>query len=145
MHKNKIVRFALVGIINTVIDIGIFLVLRNAGLSILAANICSTSVALTVSLLLNYHYTFSGGMLTRKRIVLYIAVTLTGLWVLQPVVIKGLTELNGPLPYLTAVTTVLGHPKLFMNLVPKLGSTGVTLVWNYLWYNKVVFAKPSET
>jgi putative flippase GtrA len=139
---HKLVRFALVGITNTMIDILLFVSLRYAGFPITAANILSTSVALVVSLLLNHKYTFQSKRLTRWDIVLYIVVTIIGIWILQPIVISVITNYGLTHRIIVSVAKPFGLEKLFLILVPKLAATAVTLVWNYVWYNKVVFRHP---
>ena len=136
---NKLVRFALVGITNTLIDILLFVSLRYADLPITAANILSTSAALIVSLLLNYRYTFQGKRMTRWDVALYIVVTLVGIWILQPIIISAITAYGPSSRLILAAAKPFGLEKLFIIVIPKLAATAVTLVWNYLWYNKVVF------
>lgn len=139
MPNNSFLRFCLVGITNTLVDVPIFLALHAAGLSILLANICSTSVALLVSLLLNARFTFRGRDLTPARVVLYIVVTLVGLWALQPAVINLVLSVNGSLHITSPVIHLAGHASLINTSFAKLSSIVVTLVWNYTWYSQVVF------
>ncbi len=144
MHNNSFVRFCVVGIINTLVDVPIFLVLHTAGLSILLANICSTSVALIVSLILNYRFTFRARSLTSKRVLLYIVITLVGLWLLQPVVIKLILDINSNLHITNPAIYLVGHVNLVNNSFAKLSSIIVTLLWNYIWYSQVVFRGASQ-
>jgi putative flippase GtrA len=137
-------RFCVVGIINTLIDVPVFVVLHSAGLSVLLANIISTSLALVASLLLNYRYTFQGRSLTKARIGLYFAVTLVGIWILQPLVISGFLALNAHTGALNFLTDRTGHVKQITSLFAKLGSLAVSLIWNYSWYNRVVFTMKPE-
>lgn len=143
LTAKKLVRFGAVGVINTAVDVVLFTFLRFSGFTIFSANIISTSVALSISLLLNNRYTFQGQRLTIRRISLYVLVTLAGLWILQPVIINGLTNWNDHNHFIETITAPFGHPKLFVTLLPKLSSLIFTLAWNYLWYSKVIFA-PSK-
>lgn len=136
---NRLIRFILVGVTNTLVDIILFVLLRFAGLPITASNIISTSVALGLSLVLNKKYTFSGRALTRWTVVLYIGVTLVGIWILQPIIIAAITNYSGTRHLIISLAQPFDQEKLFLILLPKLAATGFTLVWNYLWYNKVVF------
>lgn len=144
MPTSSFARFAVVGVINTLVDVPVFVLLHSAGLTVLTANIISTSLALIVSLLLNYRYTFQGRSITRLRIGLYFLVTLVGIWILQPLVINGLLALNMHFGALTFLTNRTGHVKQVTSLFAKLGSLAVSLVWNYSWYNRVVFATKSQ-
>jgi putative flippase GtrA len=135
----QFVRFATVGLINTAVDTTIFAILRGLSFKLFVANIISTSVGLMLSLLLNYRYTFRDSHLTPVKIVQYIVITLCGLWLIQPVVIFGLTQLNQLLPYVDWVSWLVGHPDTLANVLPKLGSIVVTLIWNYVWYSRFIF------
>jgi putative flippase GtrA len=142
--SKEFLRFCLVGIINTLVDVPTFVALHSAGVPVLAANIISTSLALIVSLLLNYHYTFRSRTLSKARVILYFAVTLAGIWIIQPLVITILLNLNGHMHYTTFITNRYGHAKQIDSLIAKLGSLAVSLLWNYLWYSRAVFKKPAN-
>jgi putative flippase GtrA len=149
MPRGSFARFCVVGIINTAIDVPIFVALHSAGLSVLAANICSTSLALLASLILNYRYTFQGKSqgksLSPARIVVYFAVTLVGIWILQPLVITALLALNNQLHATSPLTNFSGHASQVNSLLAKLGSLAVSLVWNFSWYSRVVFRGSDTT
>ncbi len=137
----QIIRFGIVGVVNTLVDVLIFSFLRFSGLHLVIANILSTSIALGLSLLLNYRFTFKQNKLTKKQIVLYILVTIIGLWVLQPIIISLALRLNEQFLYVEFFTGFLGRQEVFETIVPKLISIGFTLVWNYCLYSKLVFGK----
>lgn len=139
LPSNEFLRFCIVGLINTAVDVPIFVALHESGLSVLVANIISTSLALIVSLLLNYRFTFRSQSLSATRIILYFAVTLTGIWALQPLVIYGLLNLNESIHYTAFLVDRLAWDSEINSLVAKLGSLGFSLVWNYAWYSRVVF------
>lgn len=145
MLSNNFLRFCLVGVINTLVDVPLFVVLHHAGLSILLANIISTSLALIVSLVLNYHYTFRSRNLTTSRIIIYFAVTLVGIWVLQPLVISGLLHANNQLHATSLIVTQVGHADQINSLLAKLLSLAASLVWNYTWYSRVIFREATHT
>lgn len=144
MPSNQFLRFCMVGIINTLVDVPLFVALHSAGLNVLVANIISTSLALIVSLILNYKFTFKDRNLSRARIVLYFAITLVGIWILQPLVISGLLQLNNHLHLTNFLVQLFGHQKQLDSLIAKLGSLAASLVWNYAWYSRVIF-KPNST
>jgi len=127
----------MVGSLNTFVDLSIYALLTGAHLSIFVANIFSTSCGLVVSYLLNRSFTFkSNGENRKKEIVLFLGVTLFGLWVIQPLVIFLVIHLFG------SWFTFL--PDTIERLVPKCLAIGVALVWNYILYNKVVFKYTSN-
>ncbi len=129
-------RFALVGMVNTGIDFGIYSLLILSGLNPFIANIVSTSVGMGVSFVLNRRFTFNASMTNQKRqIALFLLVTISGLWLLQPIVIYGFKSV------VTDLLHVDGHDTAIA-LLGKLLSIGVSLCWNYFWYSKYVFSKP---
>ena len=126
------VRFLLVGALNTIIDFSILFTLVNVGkLPAIVANIISTSVALAVSYLLNKRSVFgdSNGH-NPRQVTLFVVITLIGLWGLQGIVIS-------------IVAPWLQHAwsKELALFIAKLIASCFTLVWNYEWYNRVVFKK----
>lgn len=133
LKNSKPLKFALIGGTNTAIDFGLLFILSKAlGVPVFAANIISTSVAFIFSFFMNKKYTFkSTGGNVRRELLLFIIVTLFGLWVLQNLVIWGVTPL-------LAAYGIAGTPAL---LIAKLGATVVSLVWNYVLYDRVVFTR----
>ena len=131
-HADKI-RFLVVGGTNTAIDMIILFSLVNfTGLSVFISNIISTSVALSFSFYANKTFTFKDDNKNLKtKMVTFLAITLFGLWVLQPIIIAITKSILGSL--ISDVNTIL--------LVGKLAATCVTLVWNYIMYRKFVFIK----
>ena len=120
------------GIINTALDIGILFVLKSLGVPVSYANVVSTSVAFCFSFFANKRYTFNGreGNVVHQM-TLFIVVTLFGLWVLQTIVIQLTLPLWGAL---------FSNGQLAL-LAAKLAATIVSLSWNYILYEKLVFAK----
>jgi len=127
----KITRFAMVGGANTAIDFGILFILKQLGLQILSANIISTTIAFLFSFTLNKKYTFkSTDKNVRREFVLFVVITLFGLWVIQNIVIWL------ALPILAN----LGMNENMALLFAKLVATVFSMVWNYILYDRVVFA-----
>lgn len=124
----QVIRFVIVGVLNTAIDVALLFLLTYLGVELWLANICSTSVALLFSFVVNRSFTFKSTGNPLRQIVPFVAVTLVGLWVLQPLVLLGVTGLlNG----------VWGeYVGLF---VAKMLATVVSMTWNYLLYNRLVF------
>lgn len=124
-------RFVLVGATSTAIDFGLLFVLRYwLNLPVIPANIGSTGIAFVFSFFANRKYTFrSDSKRIVRQMVLFTIVTLFGLWVLQSLVIELL---------LPSLRDLLGSQPTAL-LVAKLIATGVTMVWNYVLYSRLVF------
>jgi putative flippase GtrA len=145
---DKILKFGAVGVLNTLIDFAIFNVLssRRVGLSKIQANLVSTTVAMTFSFFVNKSYVFgaNGGNVS-LQIAAFLAVTAFGLYVLQNIVIYALTEKwTWPGKTAFAIVKVIGLHKIFnqefvMKNSAKIAATFVSLTWNYLLYQGVVF------
>ncbi|QHU89893.1 GtrA family protein [Candidatus Saccharibacteria bacterium oral taxon 955] len=131
-NKSQLIRFGLIGIINTVLDFGLLFILKSVGLMATTANIFSTSIAFVFSFFANKKYTFrSSGTNIVREMILFVAVTLFGLWVLQTGVIWLV------LPHLSKL---LRSSEMGL-LVTKLIATAVSMTWNYILYDKLVFKK----
>lgn len=104
------------------------MLLLNWGVHIWIANAVSTGIALTVSFFLNKKFTFSNTGNAARQGVLFLVITLVGLWILQPAamsVVMHFGESRVPDPWL-----------LFL---AKGVATALSMTWNFLLYNKVVF------
>lgn len=132
--KTQLARFGAIGILNTAVDFGLFAFLTSiVHVHFVVANILSTGVALCISFFLNGKLTFNA-KLNGKNALLFIATTLVGLWVLQPIVIA----VAAPLIDSSLIGTQFHHLGL---IIAKLAATGFSLTWNYFLYKHVVFAK----
>lgn len=120
--RKQLTTFAAIGVLNTAIDITIYTLLIWLTVPLLLAIIMSTTIGMICSYLLNRRFTFKTN---RQPIVQFIGITLTGLWILQPIVIWLLIQLFG-------ITDTFGLT------IAKLVATSVSLVWNFVWY-KLVF------
>ena len=131
--STKPLRFILVGIANTAIDFIVLFSLTTFGLPLVVANFISTSVALTFSFFANRSFTFGSTGKKRSQAVRFLLVTLVGLWVLQPIVlVLAVPALEGMLSREASI------------VVAKLIATVVSMVWNYLLYDSLVFRKPQR-
>ena len=128
-NSGKLLRFALVGGINTAIDIGLLFGLTALGVPKLAANTVSTGTAFIFIFFANKSYTFRAQGNVRRQLILFVVVTLAGLWGLQNAVIFCVS------PILTSVI----HTEPLVLLLAKIIATGASLVWNYCLYDRVVF------
>ncbi len=127
----RVGRFAVIGVINTLIDLLLFVGLRSLGMPALGANAISTTCGLAFSFVANRRFTFgdrTGRPLT--QFLLFVGGTGIGLWVLQPLII-------------TAVAHLLadrGFDSDFEQLwIPKLCAIACGIVWNYFFYDKIAF------
>lgn len=128
-------RFVAVGGINTAIDFGFLFLLKMIGLPVIAANIGSTSLAFIFSFFANKKYTFkSRSKNVRRELILFVLVTLTGLWLIQGSIIW----------FLMWLTNGSGYDESVRLLVTKLIATVVSLTWNYVFYSKLVFSEKDE-
>lgn len=140
----KVILFSLIGIFNTAFDLALYVVIYNATHSIIIANIAATSAALIGSYLLNSRLTFKSKKWTFASFAGFVAVTVFGLWVLQTGTIYLLTPLVKRFP--EHYWRLLGPlESVAKTLAPKIVATGVTLVWNYVWYSKVIFKNASRS
>lgn len=138
----RVVIFGLIGVINTLTDFVLYLTFLRITDSIVVANVTATSIALVVSFILNAKFTFQVKGLSAARFAAFIGVTLFGLWVLQTGIIYLLSPAVAALP--DSLYDLFGPgAKPLRELTPKLLATVVTLVWNYLWYSRVIFKNQS--
>lgn len=135
-NNSQKIRFAMVGVANTAIDLSVLFLLKTLGLPVVPANIISTSTAFCFSFFANKKYTFRTiSSNVRREIILFVVVTLFGLWVLQTLVI-----------YL--VSSLLATTSLSDNLIlifAKIIAILVSLTWNYTMYSHVVFKQKGKT
>ena len=127
-HASKL-RFALVGIANTTIDFGLLFILVALGLGKIPSNYIATTVAFIFSFFANRSYTFKSAGNIKRQMVLFSVVTLFGLWVIQPIIITVTTH---------GLATFDLSDEINL-LISKVLATGVTLIWNYVLYSRVVF------
>lgn len=130
-HAEKI-RFAIVGGANTALDFLILFGLTTLGMNAIAANYISTTVAFIFSFFVNKSFTFNhkGGNVW-KQFIIFVAITIFGLWVIQPFIIIGVTHILTPLDWDASLV-------LF---IAKLIATVASLIWNYILYSRLVFKK----
>lgn len=134
-HAEKL-RFAIVGAANTGLDFALlFLFVNLFGVSPIVGNYLSTAIAFLFSFALNRSFTFkSSDTNVRRQFILFVVVTIVGLWIIQPIIIA-------------IVQGLLGGLQLDQNIslfIAKLLATVASLVWNYLFYSRLVFKKASE-
>ena len=131
-NNPQLLRFGIVGGANTALDFGLLFVFKFIGIPVEIANIMSTGLAFIFSFFANKKYTFkTTNTNIIREMILFVIITLTGLWGLQTLIIA-LT--HNPLSQLMGNTDVA-------LLVAKLLATVASLTWNYLFYSRLVFKK----
>ena len=138
--KFEKIRFVLVGALNTAVDFIILLLLATSiGVPASIANIISTSIALLVSYVLNKKAVFGNtDTNNRTQFILFVLVTLFGLWVLQTIIITIVSSILSQWLGIAATNAAI-------LIIAKLAATVVSLTWNYLWYSRVVFSQKKPT
>ena len=130
-HAEKI-RFVLVGGFNTILDFTIFGICANIiGIDKVVSNIISTSICVIISFILNYKFVWKSEKSMKSTVVGFLAVTLFSAWVIQSLVITG-------------VTAVIGESSL-AKLFAKACGSGTGMISNYFGYKFVFKKKPAES
>ena len=130
-HAEKF-RFAIVGGANTALDFALLFLFVAFGLNSIAANYISTSIAFIFSFFVNKSFTFkSKGGNVKKQLALFIGITIIALWVIQPILIL----------VVTAVLSPFGWNESLVLFIAKLVATVGSLIWNYIFYSRIVFKK----
>lgn len=129
-HDRK-VRFLIVGTINTCIDFCLlFLLFSVFNIQKEVANIISTTAGLCFSFSANRRFTFTPrNRHSIRQLLLFIIVTVFGLWVLQGFII-----------WLIAPSLLqLGLGASGALITAKIIATTITLIYNYVLYSRLVF------
>jgi len=130
-HGDKL-RFAIVGGANTALDFILLFLFVNLGVDKILANYFSTGASLIFSFFANKSFTFKNKTgNAKKQFAAFLLVTVTGLWVLQPIIIWGVT---------TLLELQITNDSILL-FIAKLVATVGSLIWNYLLYSRLVFKK----
>lgn len=130
-HADKL-RFGIVGIANTAIDFIILFVLVALGLDKIPANYISTSASFVFSFFVNKSFTFkSKGGNVWKQFLIFLLISIIALWVIQPLVILGVS----------ALLANTGWASWVILFIAKVIATVASLIWNYIFYTRLVFKK----
>jgi putative flippase GtrA len=143
----QVVLFALVGATNTLIDFTIFSTLRVLDVPVLFANMASTSTTMIFSFIVNRRFVFGAGQApVQRQVVLFFVGTAFGMYVLHYLALVGMLRIVPEFPELAAsMHKHLGIGEsaartLLRSVSAKVGATLVSLVWNFFFYRRVVFA-----
>jgi len=134
-NKAEKLRYILVGGFNTLLDFVLLFSFVALGVDKIVANYFSTGISMVVSFFANKKFTFkdtSGGK--KRQFILFITVTVVGMWVIQPLVIWAVTSL---------LDSTVQNSSLLL-FIAKLVATGASLVWNYILYSRIVFKRGHE-
>lgn len=133
--KSEKIRFGVVGAINTVVDFVVLLLLAIVfGVPAVFANVVSTSCAMTVSFVLNKRSVFKNtDKNNRKQVVRFLLVTVSGIWVVQSILIV----------FLNASFEIIfpAAEEALLLFAAKGIATIASLCWNYIGYKRFVFRK----
>jgi putative flippase GtrA len=130
-HIDKL-KFASVGVANTVIDIAVLnLLVLIVGLPAIVANTISTGLGITFSFFMNKKWTFeSNGKNYLREVVLFFVFSIIAMWVIN----------NGILQVLVLILPSEWAEFLRVN-VAKIIASVASMTWNYITYKYVVFRK----
>ena len=130
-------RFVAVGITNTAVDfVVLFSFVMAFHMPSSIANIFSTTCALVVSYFLNKRTVFGDTDRHNKRqFVSFIAVTLSGIWIVQTIAILCVS---------TVLNMTMNLDMTLVLFISKIAASAASLVWNYIWYSRVIFRKKTS-
>jgi len=142
----QIAKFGAVGVVNTLLDFVVLDILHlSLGVALIPANLMSTTAAMIFSFFANRHLVFEHHSdRVWRQLVLFWLVTAFGLYVLQTGLIWLFDRhLQGVLTLGVRLVHDMGLRHLSASFIKTNGikavADGVTLVWNYVLYKKVVF------
>lgn len=142
----RVGKFGAVGIVNTLIDFSLYNVLSGVvGISLIRANIISTTIAMSFSFIVNRSLVFKGRRKSApKQALLFLGITAFGMYAIQTGAIKFLTEIwLTPVMTLVAIAhsiNIVNHDQFIIKNGAKAAATVLSLMWNYIMYKKVVFS-----
>ena len=131
-NARRKIRFSLVSSIATAIDFSLLLFITSFGLGTITANYVSSSIAFVFSFFANKKFAFrTPDHHIKREAVLFIIVTLTGIWLLQPLIIWKIEDMFDQ----------SFQPTWLLVIIAKAVASFVTFIWNYFFYTRLVFKK----
>lgn len=149
-HIARVIRFGAVGVANTGFDYMLFNILGALGAAAVPANLASTSAAMIFSYFANKIFVFRDTNQTNKnQIFMFFAVTATGVWIIQSIVLWVVLHKLGVVTTLSkeisvAVSGDSAKTEVIARNIAKLFATVASLTWNYVLYHFVVFKSSQE-
>ena len=129
-NARRKIRFSLVSSIATAIDFSLLLFITSFGLGTITANYISSSIAFVFSFFANKKFAFrTPDHHIKREAVLFIIVTLTGIWLLQPLIIWKIEDMFDQ----------SFQPTWLLVIIAKVVASFVTFIWNYFFYTRLVF------
>lgn len=126
-------RFALVGVVNTLIDLLLFAALSLVGWPLLLANLVSTTAGMTFGFFAHRSFSFRSAASVRESAPRFVVTTGFGLWVIHPIVIWVVGAV---------LVALFGASSISEVWLPKLAAIAAGMVWSFLAYRLFVFAEP---
>ena len=137
LGQNTKVRFVAAGIFNTFVDVATFnFLIVVFSVSVVPASIVSTTTAMALSYLINKKVVFrSQTPHSVKQMVLFVLITLTGIWLIQTLIMVQVLEM------LERTFDASEHSFLlwFLQNVAKGFGILAGALWSYLGYSRIVF------
>ena len=131
-NARRKIRFSLVSSIATANDFSLLLFITSFGLGTITANYISSSIAFVFSFFANKKFAFrTPNHHIKREAVLFIIVTLTGIWLLQPLIIWKIEDMFDQ----------SFQPTWLLVIIAKVVASFVTFIWNYFFYTRLVFKK----
>ena len=155
--KQQIGKFAIVGVINTLVDVVILNILVFLGFTaafvilnqqFLAANIISVAVAMINSFILNKQWTFraeEGNIYL--QIVKFLVVTIIGMFVIHQLIFNGIyydlpliSEFAVSITHFLMLSGIFSDQFVALNFAKAIAIVA-SLIWNFIGYKFIVFKK----
>ncbi len=159
--KKQVGKFAIVGVINTLIDIAILnslvflgftVALMVVGQKFLIANIISVVIAMINSFILNKQWTFKteeGNIY--KQIFQFLAITIIGMFVIHQIIFNalyyGLPSISNfivSIVHFLKLSGIFSDSFIALNFAKIIAIIG-SLIWNFIGYKFIVFKKKELT
>ena len=144
LWERRVVRFACIGVINTLTDLTILNILVFAfGLKLIAANCISASISIVISYFWNHIIVFQREhKMSLKLFVKFVVVTGLSILAVQTLVIYGVEHLLS-IREITNLTHLVSSQARFIQVNgAKVTAVLVGMIWNFALYQLVVFKDP---
>lgn len=146
----QVIRFGLVGILNTVVDFLAYnlILFFIIGFPPVIASIISGTLAMINSFIFNKNFTFRAKKLSPFKLVLFFVLTIIGLYVIRPLIVYFFTGIwlwPSQLIYHVSASLHLSLTQDFISHnVALVAAIAIVLVYNYLTYKYFVFDEPDK-
>ncbi|MEK7634418.1 MAG: GtrA family protein [Patescibacteria group bacterium] len=153
--KKQVGKFAVVGVINTLVDViilnslvflGFTAILTIFGQKFLIANIISVAIAMINSFILNKQWTFKteGGNIY-KQIFQFLAITIIGMFVIHQIIfntlyyeLPSISNLIILIIHFLKLNNIFSDSFIMLNFAKIIAIIG-SLIWNFIGYKFIVF------